>query len=165
MLLGNPTVNNTLPDVEPLINSLLLQQRYAEAYELLADKQPAQSSTLYNLALCLYWIGSYQAALNKLDLIHLAPNLGNGTRLNSDTVYQEIKNKQNLSDDHLHGIMEIYIQRFPASFQDAIIRLKIDCWSKIGDHAKVIATAAAVAHKGYKNISDALRLAQTANDK
>ena len=165
MLLGNPTGNDPSPDSEPLVTSLMLQQRYAEAYELLVDKQPAQSSTLYNLALCLYWIGSYQAALNKLDLIHLAPNLGNGNRLNSDAVYQEIKNKQNLSDDHLYGISECYIHTFPASFQDAIIRLKIDCWSKIGDHSKVIAIAAAVAHKGYKNISDALRLAQTANDK
>lgn len=165
MLLGNPTVHNTFPDSEPLINSLLLQQRYAEAYELLEEKRPALSSTLYNLGLCLYWTGSFQAAINKLDLIHLTPNLSDGNRLNSDTVYQEIKNKQNLTDDHLHGVTEFYIQRFPASFQDAVIRLKIDCWSQLGDHAKVIATAAAIAHKGYKNISDALTLAQTANDK
>jgi len=165
MLLGNPTGNDPSPDSEPLVTSLMLQQRYAEAYELLVDKQPAQSSTLYNLALCLYWIGSYQAALNKLDLIHLRPNLSDGNRLNDDTFYHEIKNKQNLSDDHLHGMTEFYIQRFPASFQDAVIRLKIDCWSQLGNHAKVIATASAVAHKGYKNISDALRLAKTANDK
>lgn len=166
MLLGNTTHHDTSSgSAESLIIQLLLQQRYAEAYELLINQQPAQTTVLYNLALCLHWSGNYQEALSRLESIQLAPQLSNGNQLHADSAYKVIKSKQTQSDDYLQGISDAYVKSFPALVSDAIIRLKTDCWLQLGNYAKVIAIATPIAHKGYKNITDALEVANTANDK
>jgi len=76
-----------------------------------------------------------------------------------------IKSKQNQTNDYLQGISELYINYFPALVHDAIVRLKTDCLLVLGNYAKVVAIATPIAHKGYKNITDALKLANSANDK
>lgn len=165
MLLGTTATNDTSPSTESLIIQLLLQQRYAEVYELLINQHRTQISALYNMALCLHWSGNYQEALNRLESIQLAPQVSNGNQLNNNSDYKKIKSKQNQTDDYLHGISEAYIKSFPALVHDAIVRLKTDCWLQLGNYAKVVAVATPIAYKGYKNITDALKLADTANDK
>lgn len=165
MLLGTTANHDTFSGAESLTIQLLLQQRYAEAYELLSNQQPSPTAALYNMALCLHWSGNYQEALNRLERIQLAPNVSKGNQLNTDSNYQEIKSKQNQTDDHLHGISEVYIKNFPALVHDAIVRLKTDCWLQLGNYEKVITIATPIAHKGYKNITDALKLADAAHGK
>ena len=165
MLLGKPTGIDDLSLNEQLIIQLILQQRYAEVYELLIGREPASTSTNYNLALCLHWVGRYREALNQLDLIRFAPNVTQGNKLSGNSEYMEIRNKQNLTDGHLHAVSEAYLKKFPDLVQDAVIRLKTDCWLQLGDYSKVTAIATPIAHKGYKNIAEALELAQKANDK
>jgi hypothetical protein len=165
MLLGSTTNNNTSSDTELLILQLFLQQRYAEAYELLNNQQSTQTSVLYNKALCLHWSGNYQAALSQLDNIRLTSQLNTGNKLNANNNYEQIRSKQNETDDYLQGISEAYLKSFPASVHDAIVRLKTDCWLHLGNYANVVTVATPIAHKGYKNITDALKLADTANDK
>jgi len=60
---------------------------------------------------------------------------------------------------------EAYIKNFPELASDAIVRLKTDCWLQLGNYEKVIAVATPIAHKGYRNITDALLIANTSNDK
>jgi hypothetical protein len=165
MLLGSTANSNNPSETEPMVIQLMLQQRYAEAYELLNNQQSTQTSVLYNKALCLHWSGNYQAALTQLDSIRLEPQLNNGSKLNADNGYKEIRSKQNETDDYLHGISEAYLKSFPALVHDAIVRLKTDCWLHLGKYANVVAVATPIAHKGYKNITEALKLADTANDK
>lgn len=165
MLLGTTANSNTSPGAESLIIQLMAQQRYAEAYELLINQPSAQNAALYNLALCLHWGGNYQEALNRLEKIRLAPHVDNSNKFNTDSDYQKIKTKQNQTDDYLHGISELYLKSFPDLVHDAIIRLKTDCWLQLGNYAKVIAVATPIAHKGYKNITDTLKLADAAHDK
>jgi tetratricopeptide (TPR) repeat protein len=166
MLLGSTASHsNTIPDNEPLIIQLILQQRYAEAYELLINQQSTQTSALYNMALCLHWSGSYEEALKRLESIQLAPQLSNGNKLHTDSHYQKGRSKQNQTEDYLQGLSETYVKSFPAMVYDAIVRLKTDCWLNLGNYTKVIAIATPIAHKGYKNITDALKIANTANDK
>ncbi len=164
MLLGT-TANNISPGTESLIIQLLLQQRYAEAYELLIGQQSAPTAALYNMALCLHWSGNYQEALSRLEKIQLAPQVSSANQLNTNSDYKGIKSKQNQTADYLQGITEVYIKNFPALVHDAIIRLKTDCWLQLGDYAKVMAIAQPIAHKNYKNITDALILADTAHGK
>ena len=165
MLLGSTAKKNTTSGTESLIIQLMLQHRYAEAYELLINQQPASTAGRYNLAICLHWSGNFQAALIKLESIQLGPHVSNSNQPNMNGDYKEIKSKQNKSDDHLHGISESYIESFPALFHDAIIRLKTDCWLQLGNYAKVVAIATPMVQKGYKNITDALKIAETGNDK
>lgn len=166
MLLGTTAPHNTAaPETEALIIQLLLQQRYAEAYELLDRQQPAQRAALYNMALCLHWSGNHREALSRLEKIQLARPVGNSAQLEADSDYKQIKSKQNETDDHLQGMSEAYINCFPALAQEAIVRLKTDCWLQLGNYAKVIAVATPIAHKGYRNITEALQLAGTAHDK
>ncbi|WP_345950011.1 hypothetical protein ABDD95_00870 [Mucilaginibacter sp. PAMB04274] len=164
MLLGTTAHHGTAEGTETFILQLLLQQRYAEAYELLV-KQPVQTAALYNTAICLHWSGDYQEALNRLEKIQLAPHMSSGNQLNTENICKQIRNKQNQTDDFLQGISEAYIKSFPALVHDAIIRLKTACWLQLGSYEKVIAIATPIAHKGYKNITDALKLADTAHDK
>ncbi|WP_158827414.1 tetratricopeptide repeat protein [Mucilaginibacter lacusdianchii] len=164
MLLGTSAHHNTSPDTESLIIQLLLQQRYAEAYELLIQQQPASTSALYNMALCLHWSGNYQEALSRLDKIQLAHHVTGGNKLNTTSDYKQIKDKQIQTNDYLQGISESYVKSFPALVHDAIVRLKTDCWLQLGNYAKVVAIATPIAHKNYKNITEALNLAATAHD-
>ncbi|AMR34008.1 hypothetical protein A0256_22435 [Mucilaginibacter sp. PAMC 26640] len=161
MLLGSTSNNDTSPGTELLVLQLILQQRYAEVYQLLNKQQSPQASTLYNMALCLHWSGNYQGALNRLENIRLAQQVNGISQLNTNSDYQEIRNRQNQTDDYLHGMSEAYIQSFPVLVSDAILRLKTDCWLQLGNYAKVIAVATPIAHKGYKNITEALKLAET----
>ncbi|WP_374950165.1 hypothetical protein [Mucilaginibacter sp.] len=166
MLLGSTANNNgNSKGTESLVLQLISQQRYAEVYELLNDQQTTSTASLYNMALCLHWSGNYQEALNRLDIIRLAPQLNNENKLNANHDYKQIRNKQNSTDDYLQGISEAYIKSFPGLVYDAVIRLKTDCWLQLGNHPKVRAIATPIAHKGYKNITDALELANTADDK
>jgi tetratricopeptide (TPR) repeat protein len=165
MLLGTTANKTPLIGAEAFTIQLILQQRHAEAYELLLDQQTDQTAVLYNLALCLHWSGNYQEALKHLDQIQLTPQLNKGGQLQADNIYKQLRSKQDQTDDHLHGITEDYVKRFPASAYDAVIRLKTDCWLQLGNYTKVIALATPIAQKGYKNITDALKLAQTADDK
>jgi hypothetical protein len=160
MLLGSTASSNTPPPTEEFIIQLLSQQRYAEVYALLSNQQLTQTSSLYNLALCLHWAGSYSEALNQLDSIKLAPQLNSRDQYQTDTTYKLIKSKQDLTSDYLQGITEAYLKTFPALVQDAIIRLKTDCWLQLGNYAKVIVIATPIVHKGYKDIADALKLAE-----
>lgn len=166
MLLGSVpnNVNNSV-DVETLILQLIVQQRYAEVYELLMHQQSPSTSELYNTALCLHWVGNFQGALSQLERIQLKPEVKMTNPLNAYAHYKVIKNKQNQTADYLHGISQAYVQTFPSHVHDAIVRLKIDCWLQLGDYAKVIIAAMPMAHKGYKNITDALNLANKDNDK
>ncbi|MFD1258341.1 hypothetical protein ACFQ3S_16165 [Mucilaginibacter terrae] len=165
MLLGSTANhNNNFTGAEPLVIQLILQKRYAEAYQLLIN-QPASTTALYNLALCLHWSGNYQEAVSKLEIIQLAPQASNKNQLNSNSDYKEIKTKQNQTHDYLHGISEGYLKSFPVLVYDSIVRLKTDCWLQLGNYAKVIAIATPIAHKGYKNITDALQIAEASDDK
>lgn len=93
MLLGTANNKDTLPPDESLVIQLMLQQRYAQVYELLTKQEPKQPSALYNLALCLHWGGSYQDALSRLDSIQLAINIGNHNKLNGNTSYNAISTR------------------------------------------------------------------------
>jgi len=164
MLLGTNPTNENFSQSEDLVIQLILQQRYAEVYELLINQQPTLRAGLYNMALCLHWSGNYNEALSRLESIQLTALISNGNKLATNNVYMDIKSKQNQTNDYLQGISELYIKRFPFLFHDAIVRLKTDCWLALGNYAKVAAIATPIAHKGYKNITDALKLANTAND-
>lgn len=159
MLLGTNPSKNIPADTEPLVIQLILQQRYAQAYELLASHKPASASGLYNIALCLHWGSSYQEALNNLANIRLAPQVSNRPENNKE--YIQIKDKQNKTNDYLQGLSEAYVQAFPVLAADDIIRLKTECWLQLGDYAKVIAIATPISHKGYDDITKALHIANT----
>jgi tetratricopeptide (TPR) repeat protein len=165
MLLGKtPNNNNSSEDTELLVVQLIMQKRYAEAYELLVSQQPTGATVLYNIALCLHWSGNYQEALDRLEHIHLDRNPMNENRLGADTSYKKIRAQQNQTADYLKAISDGYLKQFPASVHDAFIRLKTDCWLRLGNFQKVIAIASPIAHKGIKDINDALHLAKTSND-
>ena len=164
MLLGSTANNDTFTDIDSLIIHLILQQRFSEVYELLIRQQHPKTASIYNMALCLHWSGNYQEALSRLESIQLSPNLSQGNKFDADEDYKKIKSKQHHTNDHLQGISEVYIKSFPALAHDAIVRLKTDCWLQLKNYAKVVAIATPIAHKGYQNILDALKLANTAND-
>ena len=162
MLLGTTNKKDSFPVEESFIMQLLLQKRYAQVYELLMHQQSTQASSLYNMALCLHWSGNYEEALIRLENIRLSNQIGNHNKLTADSYLKAITIKQNQTDDYLHGMTEAYIKNFPELASDAIVRLKTDCWLQLGNYNKVIAIATPIAHKGYRNITDALQLANTA---
>jgi hypothetical protein len=84
MLLGTTANNDNFPGTESLIILLILQQRYAEAYELLLNQPQIPTARLHNMALCLHWNGNYQEALTWLESIQLIHNLSSGKPLNTN---------------------------------------------------------------------------------
>jgi len=164
MLLGTTHNNNTSQDSEVLVLQLIMQNSYAEAYELLINQQPAGTTVLYNIALCLHWSSNYQEALDRLEQIQLDRYPLNEHKLGVDTSFKKIRDQQNQTADYLNAISELYLKHFPVLVHDAIIRLKTDCWLRLGNFQKVIAIASPIAHKGFKDINDALNLAKVSND-
>ncbi|MFC4209733.1 hypothetical protein ACFOWA_00985 [Pedobacter lithocola] len=161
MISTSTSNNETSPDTELLITQLMMQQRYKEVYELLSSQKSPQTAALYNMAICLHWSGNYQGALNRLDSIRLAPQINNLSQSTTNSDYHGIMHKQNQTNDYLNGMSEAYIKYFPVLAHDAIVRLKTDCWLKLRDYPKVIAIATPIAHKAYRDIIDALKLAET----
>ncbi|RZJ73145.1 MAG: hypothetical protein EOO45_10395 [Flavobacterium sp.] len=164
MLLGNKPNNDAVPASESLVIQLMLQQRYAQAYELLLAQQSHQTSAVYNMALCLHWSGNFQEALTRLESIQTVQQMSSVNKVNAKSDLKEIINKQNLTDDYLHAMSDAYVKSFPSAASDAIVRLKTDCWLQLGNYAQVIAVAAPIAHKGYRNITEALQIANTKKD-
>ncbi|WP_374166172.1 hypothetical protein [Arcticibacter sp. MXS-1] len=160
MLLGSTVNHKATSGSEPFILQLLLQQRYAEAYELLINQRSVSTAALYNTALCLHWSGNYEQALSHLERIQFTPPVSRASPLNPDKEFNQIRNKQNQTDDYLQGMSEAYVESFPALVHDAIVRLKTNCWLQLSNYAKVIAIATPIAHKGYKDITEALKLAR-----
>lgn len=165
MLLGTQRNKDTPPGTENLAIQLMGQQRYAEAYELLVAYVPTGSGAYYNKALCLYWSGNYQAAISQLDQIQHGVDSSRPSMINADRDYTMIKAQQKQTHDHLMAMSELYLAHFPALFGDAVTRLKTDCWLQMENFPQVIATATPIEHKGYKNITEALKIANAANDK
>jgi len=165
MLLGTTNKKDSFPVEESFIMQLLLQKRYAQVYELLMHQQSTQASSLYNMALCLHWSGNYEEALIRLENIRLATQMANHNKLTADSYLKTITIQQNQTDDYLLGMTEAYIKNFPELTSDAVVRLKTDCWLQLSNYEKVIAIATPIAHKGYRNITDALLIANTSNDK
>jgi hypothetical protein len=165
MLLGTTNKKYLLPVDESFIIQLILQQRYAQVYELLMHQQSMQPSSLYNVALCLHWSGNYEEALIRLENIRLATQMANHNKLTVDSYLKPITIRQNQNHDYLYGMTEAYIKNFPELASDAVVRLKTDCWLQLSNYEKVIAVATPIAHKGYRNITDALLIANTPNDK
>jgi|GEM_PF-2412573 len=161
MISPSPSDNESSQETELLIIQMMLQQRYKETYELLSTQKSTQSAALYNTALCLHWSENYQDALTRLDSIRLTLQINNFSQSIANSDYHGIIKKQNQTDDFLNGMSEAYIKHFPVLAHDAVVRLKVDCWLKLGNFPKVIAIATPIAHKGYRDITDALKLADT----
>jgi len=163
MLLGSTNPPPSSPNTEQLVVQLMMQNRYAEAYELLINQNPKTTASLYNQALCLHWSGNYQDALQRLESIQPERKTMMEQKPNSDHLNAAIRKKQNLTDDYLNVITEGFTANFPVSVQDAVIRLKTDCWLQLGEFSKVITIATPIEHKQYKNIEDALKIAREKN--
>ncbi|RZK35939.1 MAG: hypothetical protein EOO90_28235 [Pedobacter sp.] len=159
----SPSTSNSenSQETELLIIQMMFQQRYKEVYELLSTQKSTQTAALYNMAICLHWSKNYQGALTRLDSIRLMPQVNNLSHSIANSDYHGIMQKQNQTDDYLNGMSEAYIRHFPILALDAVVRLKVNCWLKLGNFTKVIAIATPIAHKGYKDITDALKLADT----
>jgi tetratricopeptide (TPR) repeat protein len=160
MLLGSTNTRQQYDDEEALVIMLLTQSRYAEAYVLLQKGSPNEPSIQYNIALCHFWRGNYQETLISLDKALMLMPASNNINPQHDQAYASMREFQNQSDDHLNPVTKKYIAFFDVLTRDAIIRLKTDCWVRIGDFSKVIETATPIAHKNYKNIAAALQIAK-----
>jgi tetratricopeptide (TPR) repeat protein len=160
MLLASTNSHKQYGNEETLILQLLIQQRYAEAYLLLNNEPPNDPATQYNLALCYYWAKQYQEAIICLDKVQTAlPYQSSNVKLPNAQFYTVIVEQQNQRSDHLQGVSKRYISIFAVLMRDAIIRFKTDCWLQLGEYSKVIETAAPIAHKNYRNITEALQIA------
>ncbi|RFZ95626.1 hypothetical protein D0C36_08945 [Mucilaginibacter conchicola] len=169
MLLGSNAGTNPVTKDRPtkseteLIATLISQSRYAEAYLLLKNEATDNTATQYNLALCLYWAGSYREALMSLDKAQLfmPVNTGSGkTNPATDSFYKAIREKQNGLDDHRNPVTQKNIELTTQMVADGIVRLKTDCWLQLGEYARVIDIATPIAYKNYLNIFEALTIAK-----
>jgi len=164
MLLGSTDTRQAYGQEEDLIIKLIGQMRYAEAYIFLKKESPNEPSTQYNLALCHYWAGNYQEALMCLDKAHTTlSRTTSSSTLQNDQFYNVIRQKQNQLDDHLKPISKKFVSLFGVITNDAIIRLKTDCWLQLDNFSKVVEIATPIASKNYKNIADALQVATNRN--
>jgi len=161
MLLGSTNAAQTYQSEDILIVQLLNQGRYAEAYTLLKKESLTSPATIFNLALCHYWVGNYADALLYLEKVGMMlPHHAGSTASNTDSFYKSLRDKQNQTNDHHQGITSKYASLFKEQVRDAVIRLKTDCWLKLENWTKVIEIATPIAFKNYHNIADALQIAK-----
>ncbi|WDF53937.1 hypothetical protein [Mucilaginibacter sp. KACC 22063] len=163
MLLGsNQAFKNTpIKSETELIAQLIGQSRFSEAYLLLKSEASDKTETQYNLALCYYWIANYREALICLDKAHLfMPVNHSKTNPVNDSFYKALREKQNDLDDHLLPITHKHVELTYPMVADGIVRLKTDCWLKLGEYQKVIDIATPIAYKGFKNINEAISIAK-----
>ncbi len=163
MLLGNNTPNrqDTTPQVnEDWVVQLISNGQYAEAYLLLSKETSRKISSLYNLALCSYFAGKYEQTIYRLDEALSTFRPAPDSNPVEDDLYNAIVRVQNATDAYQTGITEKYVQRFPGITKDNILRLKIDAYLALERWNKVIETAALLKNKNYRNVEEALHVAE-----
>jgi tetratricopeptide (TPR) repeat protein len=160
MLLGSPGTRQQYNNEEALIIQLFAQSRYAEAYMLLMKEPPNLSSTQYNLALCYYWAGNYTESLICLDKARAAlPGSSAPTDIRNNDFFRTAFRQQSKIDDHRQAISQNYFSLFTFLVHDHILRLQTDCWLQLENFFKVIEVATPIANKNYRNITNALQIA------
>lgn len=160
MLLASTHKTSTQKTEDVFIAHLLDQDRFAEAYQLIKKENADLPATQYNLALCYCQVGDYREALMCLDKAQMLLATGNlKTNAEIDSLYKALSAHQNRLDTHKRAVTHQYIALYGILFNDAITRLKIDCWLQLEDYARVIDTATPIAYKNYHNISEALAIA------
>ena len=160
MLLGNQPKTNThnpLEQHDEWIVQLLSNNQYVEAYRLLKSEPPQKISTLFNLAICLFFTKDYESCLRNLDEIStkLQPDLTDDFYIN-DNLYKKLENIQYADNSYLQGITDKYVQYFPQIAKKNVLRIKIDCYRVLCKWNKVIELAAPLKGFNYQNVEDAL---------
>ena len=160
-LLGSTYENSAQGNEDEFIAQLLQQNKYVEASELLRKESAEEPSTLFNMALCHYWVEQFQETLLYLHQAQLRlPASIRASGLSNNPLSTTLGTKQNRSDGYTQPITKKYVTLFAPLVAEAIIRLKTDCWLRLGNYAKVIEIATPLANKNYKNINEALQVAQ-----
>ena len=160
MLLGNqPQTNSNNPSeqYDEWIVQLLSGKQYVEAYRLLKSEPPQKLSTLFNLALCLYFAEEYEQSLYQLDaaLAKLQPNITSNFSINDD-LYKKLESKQNVDNSYMQGITDKYVRHFPYMVKSNILRMKIDCYRALCQWNKIMELAAPLRNENYRNVEEAV---------
>ena len=161
MLLANQqkTNNNNKPiaQCDKWIAQLLSDKQYVEAYQLLKTEPQQKLSTLFNMALCMYFAKEYEQTLTKLDealaKLQCPPDK---QPLLYDDLYKKLEAIQNTSNSYLLGISDDYARNFQYLLKNNILRIKVDCYRALCLWNKVIELAALLKSHNYQNVESAV---------
>lgn len=166
MLLGKDSFNHkTIIVNQDFIVRLIALGKYTEAYQLLITLTQTKKEVcnLFNLALCYYYGEIYQQTIYTLDevlsLLMITPR--NQALLPVDKDCKILLSKQNQSECYQSGITDEYFSYFPEIVKDSILRIKVDCYLHLQQWDRVLEVGNTIRNKGYKNVNNAILLAES----
>lgn len=136
---------------------LIIRSQYIEAWTLLNSSQPESIPLLINKAICLIGSQNHSGAVTLLEkaltlLIPQRPVINTPTTPEADN----LRHLQNETNAYLEPITFRYVDLFSHLLNDSISRMLVDCYSSLGNTAKVLAIGTPLKSKGYSNITQAL---------
>lgn len=135
---------------------LVRHNMYEEAWSLMSTLRQESIPLLINKALCLYEMDRNEECINACDrvlaLLGTRKNTVPPASLDDMKALHDVQ--KNLST-HLVPITFRYVDMFPRFLHDSVLRIQVDCWSALGNTAKVTEVGTPLLSEGYRNVMEA----------
>lgn len=165
MLLGKSSNTNNqdsvsfsesyIKDVE-MCGQLISRYMYEEAWMLMNTLQQESIPHLINKAICLYEINRYAESIQACErAMELLSTCKNKVPLGKPEEIQLLHEVQKNQVTYLNPVTFRYVELFPENLKESLLRVIVDCWSALGNTAKVIKTGTPLLNKGYRNVMEA----------
>lgn len=144
-----------IEDVE-FCAELVRQYMYEEAWSLINTLRQESIPLLINKALCLYEMDRNEECINVCDrVLALLGTMKNTVPLASPDDMKALHDVQKNHFTHLVPVTFRYIDMFPRFLRDSVLRIQVDCWSALGNKAKITEVGTPLLSKGYRNVMEA----------
>lgn len=144
-----------IDDVE-FVGKLIARNMIQEAWMLMNTLSSESIPLLLNKSLCLFEIGRKEDCLVACERVlallgTMKNNLPAGKPQDMHTLHEVQKNQAT----YLNPITFRYVGHFPEMLRDSVLRIMVDCWSALGNTAKVQQIGTPLLGKGYRNVMEA----------
>lgn len=142
-------------DVE-FCGELIRQYMYEEAWSMMNTFRLESIPLLINKAICLYEMDRNEECIGTCDkILALLGTKKNSMPHGAPDDMHALHEVQKNQITYLSPVTFRYVDLFPEMLRDSAFRILVDCWSALGNTAKVIEVGTPLLSKGYRNVIEA----------
>lgn len=142
-------------DVE-FSGKLIAHTMLEEAWTLMNTLKPESIPLLMNKAICLFEMNRNEDCLKACERsLALLGTMKNTLPTPPPDDMRELHEVQKNQVTYLNPVTFRYVELFPEILRDSALRIQVDCWSALGNTAKVIEVGTPMLGKGYRNVMEA----------
>lgn len=164
LLGGNPSTAKSyseefdkqyIADVE-FCGDLIRRYMYEEAWSLMNTLRQESIPLWVGKAICLYEMDRFGECVKICErVIALLGTMRNGVSPVSPEDIKALHEVQKNQTTYLEPVSFRYVELFSQALRESALRIIVDCWSALGNTAKLIEVGTPLLSKGYRNVMEA----------